>query len=131
MCGKNADSDDVYYGIIFNPSDETVRLGKGSLKSQGSDFNEFQFDKDDDGNEGIPFALRDETIGQDKILQWDASRNCIVSSGYTLAEYWNNSLKPLIQNGGTTLDANFPTNLKALRDNITTYTDGKDESLQN
>lgn len=135
MCGENAVGSDVYYGLIFNPSDETVRLGQGSLNDSGSpNYYKFTFNTNEDGeSQGIPFALRDEdeNIGADKILQWNKTRKCIVSSGYTLNEYWEKSLKPLIQNGGSTLDANFPTNLKALRDNITTYTDGKDESLQN
>ena len=64
------------YGIVYDPSTETVKLGKGTLDSNYADF---VFNQ----NEGKPIALRADstTFREGNIIKWDSTNNIFVDGG--------------------------------------------------
>ena len=79
VINKNSSS---AYGILYDPVDDTVKLGLGINNSEiGFSFNE---------NEGSPLAVRDdsEQILEDQaILVFDKAKNKLVYSGFTLESF--------------------------------------------
>lgn len=66
---------DTAYGIVYDPAQEAVRLGEGTV---GAD-KEFTFNE----NEGKPIVVRDDTLDDvnDKYLaQWDNAQKAIVAA---------------------------------------------------
>ena len=75
--GMKGERDRGTYGIVYDPSDDTVKLGLGK-----TDGGEFYFN---DG-EGAPVAIRDDSSRLDhgSIMIFDANTNKLVNSGYTM-----------------------------------------------
>jgi len=71
---KNSDST---YGVMYDPTDDTVKFGEGQTKD-----GEFSF-KD---GEGAPLAIREDSsnIADGAIMIFDKSKNKLVDSGYTI-----------------------------------------------
>lgn len=66
---------DTAYGIVYDPAQEAVRLGEGTVGEN----KEFTFN----GNEGKPIVVRDDTLDDvnDKYLaQWDNAQKAIVAA---------------------------------------------------
>lgn len=74
---KNADST---YGITYDPTDDTVKLGEGSVDANG----DFVF-KD---GEGKPLTTREDStkLTDGNLLSWDAKENKLVDSGRAAAD---------------------------------------------
>ena len=97
------------YGIMYDPSNNTVKFGEGKTKD-----GEFSF-KD---GEGAPLAVRDDSddITDGAIMIFDKSKNRLVDSGYTVDTFkqWVKDYIELymsttiVENeaGGETLDIN-------------------------
>ena len=65
------------YGIMYNPSTNTVDLGEGKTENGVFQFNE---------NEGAPLAIRDnsDNIADGAIMIFDKKKNRLVDSGFTI-----------------------------------------------
>ena len=68
---------DATYGIMYDPSDDTVKFGQGTLNEN----NKFEFN----ANEGLPIAIRAQAsdFTDAHLVKWDATKNAFVDSGYT------------------------------------------------
>lgn len=122
------------YGIVYDPSTETVKLGKGTLDSN---YEDFVFNQ----NEGKPIALRaDSTTFRDgNIIKWDSTNNIFVDGGIAYNEIgvinkdntWSgintfSSFKALNGSYGFHLDA---LGLYSTPLTVTTFTDGEPNSM--
>jgi hypothetical protein len=67
----NKNSTDTY-GICYDPSDDTVKLGLGSIDTSGV----FTFS----GNEGLSIVVRDK-LANGKVVKWNNSTNALVDAG--------------------------------------------------
>ncbi len=67
-------SSDVY-GIMYDPSDDTVKFGQGTISSD----KKFTFNN----GEGLPLAVRSNSseLNEGHLLKWDSLKNKIVDSG--------------------------------------------------
>lgn len=65
------------YGILYQPTDDVVCIGEGTLSEDG----EFTFDR----GEAVPLAARHGTFPSDTIPVWNAATNAFRSSGKTIA----------------------------------------------
>lgn len=66
---------DTAYGIVYDPAQEAVRLGEGTV---GAD-KEFTFNE----NEGKPIVVRDDTlndVNDNYLTQWDNAQKAIVAA---------------------------------------------------
>lgn len=74
---KNADST---YGIMYDPTNDTVKLGEGKTENGVFAFNQ---------GEGAPLTVRDDSsnIADGAIMIFDKSKNRIVDSGYTIDSF--------------------------------------------
>ena len=65
------------YGIMYDPTDDTVKFGEGATNAGEFSFNE---------GEGAPLAIRDDSnnIDDGAIMIFDKSKNKLVNSGYTI-----------------------------------------------
>lgn len=65
----------VVYGLVYDPTSDTVMFGMGSLDSH----NNFTFN----ANEGLPLAVRaDSSLFVDgHFVKWDATHYCFVDGG--------------------------------------------------
>lgn len=63
------------YGIMYNPTSNTVNLGLGKIDENGK----FVYNE----NEGSPLAIRDNSASftQDHLVSWDANKNALVDGG--------------------------------------------------
>lgn len=103
---KNSDST---YGVMYDPTDDTVKFGEGQTKD-----GEFSFKN----GEGAPLAIREDSsnIADGAIMIFDKSKNKLVDSGYTIDGFkqWVKDYIELymsttiVENeaGGETLDIN-------------------------
>lgn len=68
------------YGIMYDPSDDTVKFGQGTLDEN----NKFVFNT----NEGLPIAIRAQAsdFTDAHLVKWDATKNAFVNAGYTGAD---------------------------------------------
>lgn len=68
------------YGIMYDPSDDTVKFGAGTLDEN----NKFVFNTE----EGLPIAIRAQSSDfiDAHLVKWDATKNAFVDSGYTGAD---------------------------------------------
>ena len=67
---------DTAYGIVYDPAQEAVRLGKGTV---GEENKEFTFNE----NEGKPIVVRDDTlndVNDNYLTQWDKDQKAIVAA---------------------------------------------------
>lgn len=99
------------YGVMYDPTDDTVKFGEGSTNEGVFTFGE---------GEGAPLAVRDDSSKLDDgaIMIFDKSKNRLVNSGYTIDSFkqWVRdyvetymSTEIVISNnnaGGETLDIN-------------------------
>ena len=71
---------DATYGIMYDPSDDTVKFGQGTFDEN----NEFKFNT----NEGLPIAIRAQAshFTDAHLIKWDATKNAFVDAGYTGAD---------------------------------------------
>lgn len=71
---------DATYGIMYDPSDDTVKFGAGTLDEN----NKFVFNTD----EGLPIAIRAQSsdFKDTHLVKWDATKNAFVDSDYTGAD---------------------------------------------
>lgn len=65
------------YGIMYDPSDDTVKFGQGTLDEN----NKFVFNTE----EGLPIAIRAQAsdFTDAHLVKWDATKNAFVDAGYT------------------------------------------------
>lgn len=66
---------DTAYGIVYDPAQEAVRLGEGTVGEN----KEFTFN----GNEGKPIVVRDDTlndVNDNYLTQWDNAQKAIVAA---------------------------------------------------
>ena len=65
------------YGVMYDPSDDTVKFGEGTTNAGVFSFNV---------GEGAPLAVRDDSddIADGAIMIFDKSKNKLVDSGYTI-----------------------------------------------
>lgn len=65
------------YGIMYDVADDSVKLGLGSIDSNGK----FNFNE----GEGSPIATRSDSslLTDNHLLKWDATNNKLVDSGYS------------------------------------------------
>lgn len=63
------------FGIMYNPTSNTVNLGLGKIDSTGK----FTYNE----NEGLPLAIRDSnsSFTQDHLISWSTDKNKLVDSG--------------------------------------------------
>ena len=83
------------YGIMYDPEDDTVKLGLGTTSN-----GEFSFDE----NEGEPIAIRDDSsnIGLNHLMSFDTNNNKLIDSGYTAESLKDFGLmKTIVYSGGT------------------------------
>ena len=68
---------DATYGIMYDPSDDTVKFGQGTLDEN----NKFVFNT----AEGLPIAIRAQAsdFTDAHLVKWDATKNAFVDAGYT------------------------------------------------
>lgn len=68
---------DATYGIMYDPSDDTVKFGAGTLDEN----NKFTFNE----GEGLPIAIRAQAsdFTDAHLVKWDATKNAFVDAGYT------------------------------------------------
>ena len=68
---------DATYGIMYDPSDDTVKFGQGALDEN----NKFVFNT----AEGLPIAIRAQAsdFTDAHLVKWDATKNAFVDAGYT------------------------------------------------
>lgn len=73
-------SADTTYGIMYDPADDAVKFGQGTLDGGGK----FTFSE----NEGSPLAIRDsaDKLTNTHLLKWDSSSNKLTDSGYAVDE---------------------------------------------
>ena len=72
---------DTAYAIVYDPSQEAVRLGKGTVTANEDNNNEKEFTFNE--NEGKPIVVRDDTLDDvnDKYLaQWNNAQKAIVAA---------------------------------------------------
>lgn len=71
---------DATYGIMYDPSDDTVKFGAGTLDEN----NKFVFNTE----EGLPIAIRAQAsdFTDAHLVKWDATKNAFVDAGYTGAD---------------------------------------------
>lgn len=74
---KNAD---VTYGIMYDPADDTVKFGEGTV----SDDRNFVFNT----GEGLPLAIRADgsTFTEAHLVKWNAEKNIFEDAGITVEE---------------------------------------------
>ena len=65
------------YGIMYDPSDDTVKFGQGTLDTN----NKFVFN----ANEGLPIAIRAQAsdFTDAHLVKWDTTKNAFVDAEYT------------------------------------------------
>lgn len=86
------------YGIVYDPSDDSVKLGLGSIVG-----GEFNFDE----NEGLPVVVRGDLV-DGNLVQFSSTGNKIVDSGkkvsdlVTFTDYATNSTPGTVIVGGPT-----------------------------
>ena len=72
---------DTAYAIVYDPSQEAVRLGKGTVTANEDNNNEKEFTFN--GNEGKPIVVRDDTlddVNDNYLTQWDNAQKAIVAA---------------------------------------------------
>ena len=72
---------DTAYAIVYDPSQEAVRLGKGTVTANEGNNNEKEFDFNE--NEGKPIVVRDDTlndVNDNYLTQWDKDQKAIVAA---------------------------------------------------
>lgn len=69
------------YGIVYDPSDQTVKLGEGTINSGG----EFTFNS----SEGLAIAVRDDSslMTDGDLIAWDGTSNKLVDSGKSISDF--------------------------------------------
>lgn len=69
------------YGIVYDPADDTVKLGLGNVSDDGN----FAFDT----GEGAPIVIRDDSskLVNEHLVQWDSTNNKIVDSGKSINDF--------------------------------------------
>lgn len=69
------------YGIVYDPSTESVMLGKGKI----TEADKFVFDS----GEGAPVTTRADSnlLVGGHLLQWDATKRRLVDSGYSVSDF--------------------------------------------
>lgn len=73
-------SADATYGIMYDPADDTVKFGQGTLDEN----NRFTFNE----NEGAPLAIRDnaKAFTDAHLIKWDSTSNKFVDAGIASTE---------------------------------------------
>ena len=68
-------SADAVYGIMYDPTDDTVKFGEGTLDEN----NKFTFKT----GEGLPIAIREDStkFTDAHLVKWDATKKCFVDAG--------------------------------------------------
>ena len=88
------------YGIMYDPTNDTVKFGEGATNAGVFSFNE---------GEGAPLAIRDdsENIDDGAIMIFDKSKNKLVNSGYTINTFkqWVRDYVESYMSTTTTVDA--------------------------
>lgn len=72
---------DTAYAIVYDPSQEAVRLGKGTVTANEDNNNEKEFTFNT--NEGKPIVVRDDTlnnVNDNYLTQWDKDQKAIVAA---------------------------------------------------
>ena len=72
---------DTAYAIVYDPSQEAVRLGKGTVTANEDNNNEKEFEFNE--NEGKPIVVRDDTLNDTNdnyLTQWDKDQKAIVAA---------------------------------------------------
>ena len=69
------------YGIMYDPSDDTVKFGQGVLDKGGK----FTFSE----GEGKPLAIRAQSteLNEGHLIKWDSATNSFVDSGKTVTDF--------------------------------------------
>ena len=93
------------YGIVYDPVDDTVKLGLGNVNDDGN----FAFDT----GEGAPMVIRDDSskLVNEHLVQWDSTNNKIVDSGKSINDLASGLT--ILQDSDFPLSANLLAKLKA------------------
>lgn len=69
------------YGLMYDPADNTVKFGQGTLSDTGV----FTFNV----GEGKPLAIRAQSteLNKDHLIKWDSTTNSFVDSGKTVTDF--------------------------------------------
>ena len=108
------------YGVMYDPTDDTVKLGLGSTNEGVFSFNQ---------NEGQPLTVRDDSskIEDGAIMVFDKSKNKLIDSGYTIDTFkqWVRDYIESYMSTTTTIDADGSEIIEmTVADNLISEKDG-------
>ena len=92
-------NENVVYGIMYDPTDDTVKFGEGTLDEN----NKFTFKT----GEGLPIAIREDStkFTNAHLVKWDAIKNSFVDAGISATSVVTRDVSGNVQVGTPINDA--------------------------